>query len=363
MANILEKTNGQVTARGGLSLNDIVYIIRNVSGLTGEDAITTLNNLKLLFTIEPYAALIFGATVTWDALTGLNKTLEATGDFTLDITNVENGMSGDLSLTVTNPTTITLPAGSNVSGSFTAIESGDYLVKWDYDGTQFYFSIESGASSTTPAGATGDIQLNDGAGGLGVAAVGVGKYEGNGAWTFGGNSNSASGYYSAVAGGRNNTASGSCSVSLGYNAIARTVTEVAHGGKQNSERRMNVLAIDTVNGNATLLNLFDSTFFVLPAQISGWAFKIKVVGVKDDGSSAAFFFEGCIQRKSDASVNFVGTPLKTSYMDDGALTGVDAEVIANNTNKRLDIQVTGRAATNIRWTAVVDVAQSVWGAW
>ena len=95
---------------------------------------------------------------------------------------------------------------------------------------------------------------------------------------------------------------------------------------------------------------------------SGWAFKVKVVGVKDDGSSAAFFFEGCIQRKSDTSVSFAGTPLKTSYID-ASLTGVDAAVIANNTDKRLDIQVTGLAETNIRWTAVVDVAQSVWGSW
>lgn len=334
---------------------------------------------------------------------------------------------------------IVLKGNANVRGSSFAFLNKLYQAtelasksetRWDV------VSTEAAGLELSPAGATGDIQLNDGAGGLGVADAGVGKYEGDGAWTFGtgnsaignnsfvaggigntasgaysslvggsgnkattgsssviggtgntasggsssviggssnkasgsyssvigGSSNTASGAYSSVVGGTNNTASGNYSVSFGSNAIAKTTTEIAHGGGANSERRMNVLKADSTDANPTLLKLADGTYFVLPNTISGWAFKVKVVGVKDDGSSAAFFFEGCIQRKSDTTVSFAGTPLKTSYID-ASLTGVDAAVIANDTDKRLDIQVTGLAETNIRWTAVVDVAQSVWGAW
>lgn len=285
-------------------------------------------------------------------------------------------------------------------------------------GTAYQYNIVHGAIfgaaglELSPAGATGDIQLNDGAGGLGVADAGVGKYEGSGAWTFGtrttggyvgiysytqgsnqyaadlcvvlgGENNQAQDTKSSVLGGSGNIASGfSSSVVAGSSCLSRSQYSLSSGlsalsdkycessrasGKfantGDTELRTFTLFKLSSNGNPVLLALNgSSSYLILPAQISGWAFKIKVVGVKDDGSSAAFFFEGCIQRKSDASVNFVGTPLKTSYID-ASLTGVDAAVIANNTDKRLDIQVTGLAATNIRWTAVVDVAQSVWGAW
>jgi hypothetical protein len=90
---------------------------------------------------DAYAALTYGSTVTWDTSTGLNKTLSASGNFTLSLTNRVNGMSGDLRLVVTSgPITITLPT-SKLNGSVTAIPTGTYHLTWIFDGTNTDFNI------------------------------------------------------------------------------------------------------------------------------------------------------------------------------------------------------------------------------
>lgn len=90
--------------------------------------------------LDSYSALTYGATVTWDVSTGLNKTLTSTGNFTLSITNLVNGMSGDLRLNVTSVTTITLPT-SKLNGSVTSLATGVYHLCFVYDGTNLEFNI------------------------------------------------------------------------------------------------------------------------------------------------------------------------------------------------------------------------------
>ena len=89
---------------------------------------------------SPYVALTFASSLTWDCSTGLNKTLDCTGDFTLILSNKLNGMSGDLRLNVTAVTTITLPT-SKLNGSVTALAIGIYHLAWVYDGTNLEFNI------------------------------------------------------------------------------------------------------------------------------------------------------------------------------------------------------------------------------
>jgi hypothetical protein len=94
--------------------------------------------------LDAYAALTSGAIVTWDASGGLNKTLNIAANFTLALTNLSNGMSGDLRInnTTASTITITLPASnSRLNGSVNSLPAGIYHLTWTYSGTYTDFSI------------------------------------------------------------------------------------------------------------------------------------------------------------------------------------------------------------------------------
>lgn len=90
--------------------------------------------------IEPYISISSGATVNWDAYAGTNRTLTAGSSFILNLTNLINGMQGDLRLNVTNILSITLPT-SKLNGSVIDLTIGVYHLTWTYDGSNLEFSI------------------------------------------------------------------------------------------------------------------------------------------------------------------------------------------------------------------------------
>lgn len=91
--------------------------------------------------IEPFTNLTDGATVTWNSLTGLKKNLITNrASVQLDVTNVENGMVGQLNLTYDGASlNLGLPAGSETIGKFTNLGIGDYVIVWNYNGANFRF--------------------------------------------------------------------------------------------------------------------------------------------------------------------------------------------------------------------------------
>lgn len=89
-----------------------------------------------------YTDLTSGSTVTWDTSTGLNKRLTTASGFTLTLTNLVNGMSGDLRLNILGTTTIVLPT-SKLNGSVTSLSTGIYHLAFIYDGTNLDFNIGS----------------------------------------------------------------------------------------------------------------------------------------------------------------------------------------------------------------------------
>ena len=91
---------------------------------------------------------------TWNCNVALNTKISVSESFTLEITNVVNGMSGDLVLNVTEGLTthitITLDAedDSNVAisdikgnGVLTEMPVGIYHICWVYDGTRLTYNI------------------------------------------------------------------------------------------------------------------------------------------------------------------------------------------------------------------------------
>ena len=91
-----------------------------------------------------YAALTYGSTVEWDCTTGLNKTLSSSGNFTLSLTNLVNGMSGDLVVNVSSISTITITTTGFTQkkyGSLTSKPIGKYHLCWICEGTNIDFNI------------------------------------------------------------------------------------------------------------------------------------------------------------------------------------------------------------------------------
>jgi hypothetical protein len=93
----------------------------------------------------------------------------------------------------------------------------------------------------------------------------------------------------------------------------------------------------------TRINIDDDSAYVFSALVVGRATATNDV-------SAGYKIEGVIDRNA-GTVAFVGTPVVTVLAEDNAAW--DCVAAADNTNKALLINVTGAAATNIRWVASV----------
>lgn len=89
----------------------------------------------------PYGKLTpyYGET-QWDCNEGLNKKMTLSTNTTLVLQNVQNGMSGDLVITVTDVVTITLPSGY-LNGNVTDLSIGRYHLCFTYDGANLDFNI------------------------------------------------------------------------------------------------------------------------------------------------------------------------------------------------------------------------------
>lgn len=184
----------------------------------------------------------------------------------------------------------------------------------------------------------------------------------------GGSGNTVSGDYAVVTGGRGNTASGAySSINGGYGATTRGIygaeavaagTFAAQGDAQEGHyflRRATtddtpteLLADGSTASSAYRITLPDNTTYSFHGQL---------VGRASDGTSVAWSIEGAIKRGSGAaSTALVDSVSSTKKADAGAATwGFSAT--ADTGNGSLKIEVTGAAATNIRWLAVVDTAE------
>jgi hypothetical protein len=95
------------------------------------------------------------------------------------------------------------------------------------------------------------------------------------------------------------------------------------------------------------LNLPDTTL---------WSFKVKIVAKTGTGSSAVWNAEGAIKRgPSAAFTQIVGATHLIKIADEIVTGGV--EIVANTTYGYLQINVTGKTATTIRWMAFLTLVQ------
>jgi len=87
---------------------------------------------------------------------------------------------------------------------------------------------------------------------------------------------------------------------------------------------------------------------------ASWSFRALVTGKTAAGASAGYQIVGLIENIAGTTA-FVGIPTVTVLGEDVAAW--DCTATADNTNDALVINVTGAAATTIRWIARVELSQ------
>jgi hypothetical protein len=99
---------------------------------------------------------------------------------------------------------------------------------------------------------------------------------------------------------------------------------------------------------------------ILTAETT-WTFDIKLSAYNDtDNTTAWWIIRGGIRRNAANSTTLIGSLIEERDYE-GTMSGTSVAVTADDTNEALKIAVTGLASKNIRWVAVVDVAQVSWG--
>lgn len=101
-----------------------------------------------------------------------------------------------------------------------------------------------------------------------------------------------------------------------------------------------------------------SSKLVLPLS-SIWNFNINVscYSLTNDGAGA-WNVRGAIKRNS-STTSLVGSVIEENFIDSN-LNGIGISVVANTGSYSLDINVSGLASNSIRWTAGVDLVQTIY---
>lgn len=186
----------------------------------------------------------------------------------------------------------------------------------------------------------------------------------------GGTQNIASGDSSTVPGGAFSQAVGAASTAMGAYALARTRGAVASAsgnfstvGDAQTERL--VQRALTTGATTTALSADGSTpgantCAVLPNN-SMFAFTIMVSAkVTTFGDRAAYQITGAISRGANAaSTQIDGTTTVTTLAAIGGASAWVVTVTANTTLGSLQVNVTGAAATNIKWVATISLTEVV----
>lgn len=183
----------------------------------------------------------------------------------------------------------------------------------------------------------------------------------------GGAANTASGQYSWTA-GRLNIASGNYSNATGIQATTRGLFGMqAHASAQfaaigDAQAGRYILRRSTSDATQTELALDggspgSTTRIALPNG-STYSFTGQVVGRASGGDTAAWRFTGTIERGANAAATaIIGSVTMSDTQAESGASAWSISVDAETTTGSLRVRVTGAAATNIRWLAVVETAE------
>lgn len=232
--------------------------------------------------------------------------------------------------------------------------------------------IQSMAMGGTGSTASGQASIVAG----GISHTASGQYSS----VVGGNTNTASGISSAVAASASSTASGSNSfIAAGSGHIADQSNTAVIGGASGTSRFISgrtvfpscsnpittssginqfsflIVARQTTDATVTVLTSNVSAAgtnntLVLPNNSAYYVSGSCIANVTGGGNTKAWSFEAAIKRGANAaSTAIVGAVIKNVVAADAGAATWDITISADTTNGALQVQVTGQAATTIRW--------------
>lgn len=243
-------------------------------------------------------------------------------------------------------------------------------------------SIALGASNTTTT--SNCFVLGNGStasGGFGAVALGRGNTSSGDGTLSAGFANTASGSR-AVALGESNTASANGAVALGAGVVASGIGSIATGwisntfgirarqshGNQNTvsgdcQKSVFTLSVRTTNNTATTLTVAggvaSTSNQVILSNNSAYRFKGTIIGKQSGSTNAsAWDVDGLIVRGANAAATTLLISNVTLVQNTPAWG--TPTLAADTTNGGLQVQVTGAAATNIQWTAVIETTEVIY---
>ena len=198
--------------------------------------------------------------------------------------------------------------------------------------------------------------------------AGGGYNESSGAYAFSsGQSSIAAGQYCTVTGRANTTTSAAdYSVASGYKSVATIIGQKVHAvGRFNNDGDAQsssfVLRSDTTDATPEALTTDNSaagtTDQVILPNNSAYAFHGTIVARQQASGGtacAAWKVEGLIRREANAGTTVLVNSA-TTILDNTPAWGM--ALSADTTNGGLKVEVTGEAATNIRWVATINTSE------
>jgi hypothetical protein len=224
------------------------------------------------------------------------------------------------------------------------------------------FSFVGSGNQCTATGSTSAVvggQQNSASSTFAFVGGGISNTASNAyATVVGGSSNTASSQFSFVSGGRRGTTRSiegnhvfpACSIPI-TNAQGVTQSALLLLGRETTDATTTVLA-----SNASAASTTNQV--ILPNN-SAYSFTGEVIaGVTAAGDTARWTIDGAIKRGANAaSTAMVGTPTVTMTHNDAGAAAWTVAVTADTTNGGVKIEVTGAAATTIRWVCKINTTE------
>lgn len=234
-----------------------------------------------------------------------------------------------------------------------------------------------GGSGNSAGGQYGAVLggINNSASGTGAVVVGgsANTAAGTSNAIIGATASTTTNQYAVVLGGSSHSAGNNYSVALGgtYGNTRNIIGEIAIPASANpiaaaqgvSQSAILILARETTDATTTTITSDTSsagtTNQVILATNSAYYFKGSVIAnVTGAGNTKAWTFEGAIKRGATAaSTAIVGTVTTNVVAADAGASAWTIALAADTTNGGLQVNVTGQAATTIRWVCQVNTTE------
>ena len=196
-----------------------------------------------------------------------------------------------------------------------------------------------------------------------------GTASGQNSSSLGGRSGLATGESSTTVGGRSNKAYADYAVAMGYWTLANKIGQFSYAsgrfsGDGDAQASKFVLRSDTTDATAEALTTNNSTAstdnqIILPNN-SAYSFSGTIIARESAAAGsdyASWEIKGALLRDANAASTVLGNGIQNKlYATSGASAWAIA-LSADTTNGGLKIEVTGAAATNIRWVATVNTSE------